>query len=404
MDPMDVMEQLDQIKPAYQPIFSAIKHDVMGYEVLGRIKENEEWVSLGSFFHDSQVPDEFKVEIDNNLLTQAVQDLMDKGDTKSCLFVNRTAKQLMWDGEHLIETLAPFHEQGFAYHRIVLEITEHDFDEDFKSLSHLLLYYKTFGIQIAIDRVGEKSSNLDRLRQLEPHIIKIDSKILRNNDSSNHQDILYSLSFLARRIGAAMLFENIEDSFQLYYAWKHGGRFYQGYYLERPSFSFLDAFAREKLIKEQVDSFIRREKSLIEDRIAFVLKWDQRMRGLLDYWSGNRKVDSFIERVARYFDEESFRIYVCDSNGQQISSNYRKYGEEWEKEADIVGTNWAFRPYFLENMVQMRTWNKGRLSDLYSDIDTREMVRTFSFPLSAHFYIFIDIRYSYIYEHECLLI
>ncbi|MYL34809.1 EAL domain-containing protein [Pontibacillus yanchengensis] len=404
MDPLDIIAQIEKTKPAYQPIFSAIKHDIIGYEVLGRIKVGEEWESLGTFFQDPQVPDDFKLELDEHLLKLALQEVVDNEDKTSCLFINRNARQLMLNGEKLIETLTSFVEQGFSYNRIVLEITEHDFEEDFESLSHLLLYYKTYGIQIAIDQVGAKSSNLDYIRQLEPHILKIDSKILRDMNSSGFQDILYSLSMLARRIGAAMLFENVEDSFQLYYAWKHGGRFYQGYYLEHPSFSFLNPFAKEGLLKDQVNAFIRREKGLIEDRLAFVLKWDQRTRGLLDHWDGPKKVDSFIEKVCRYFDEESFRIYVCDSNGQQISSNYRKYHEDWIKESEILGTNWAFRPYFLENMVQMRMWNKGRLSDLYSDIDTREMVRTFSFPLSAHHYIFIDIQYSYIYEHECLLI
>ncbi|KGX88809.1 EAL domain-containing protein [Pontibacillus litoralis] len=404
MDPIDVMEQIDKVKPSFQPIFTAIKYDVIGYEVLGRIEEEGEYESLGPFFVDPQVPEEFKLELDDYLLTQAVQQLWKEQDDKSLLFINRSAQQLMWNGEQLIQTLSPLVEQGFSYNRIVLEITEHDFDEDFESLAHLLLYYKTFGIQIAVDHVGAKSSNLDRLRQLEPHILKIDSKILHDADLSSHHDILYSISMLAKRIGAALLFENIEDDIQLYYAWKHGGRYYQGFYLKKPCFSFPPTQNTATLMKNQFDGFIRREKKLIEDRIAFILNWDQRMRGLLDHWEGAKKVDAFIERVTHYFDEESFRMYVCNSDGQQISSNFRKYNNEWVKQPEIIGTNWAFRPYFLENIVQMRTWNKGRLSDLYSDIDTRAMVRTFSFPLSDHFSIFIDIQYAYIFEHECLLI
>lgn len=404
MDPLDIVSNLNDVKPVFQPIFSAVKHDIIGYEVLGRYKYNEQWVSLGPFFHDPQVPEEFKVEVDEHLLDQAITQMIEF-DEHSCLFINRNAKQLMMNnGEELMEKLLSYEEQGFKLERIILEITEHDFDEDFEALSHLLLYYKTFGIQIAVDHVGAKSSNLDRLRQLEPHILKVDSKVLRDNDSSGYQDIIYSLSMLARRIGAALLFENIEDAFQLYYAWKHGGRYYQGYYLERPSFTFLSPFAREELIKNQVNGFIKREKGLIEERLLYVLKWDERLRGLLDHWDGPKRVDAFIEKVSRYFQKESFRMYICDSNGQQVSSNFRKHEDIWVKEPEIIGTNWAFRPYFLENMMQMKTWNKGRLSELYSDIETREMIRTFSFPLSDHYYIFIDIQYSYIYEHESLLI
>ncbi|GGD29466.1 EAL domain-containing protein [Pontibacillus salipaludis] len=404
MDPLDVVSHLERVKPVYQPVFSAVKHDIIGYEVLGRYWHEGEWVSLGRFFHDAQVPEDFKLEVDQHLLQLAIEDMVEH-DMNGNLFINRNAKQLMLEsGEPLLTTLHHYEEKGFDMSRIVLEITEHDFDEDFEMLNHLLLYYKTYGIQIAVDHVGAKSSNLDRLRQLEPHILKVDSKILSGVDSSGYQDILYSLSMLARRIGAALIFENIEDAYQLYYAWKHGGRYYQGFYLARPSFSFLEPFSQQPLIKEHVDGFIKREKSLIEERLAHVLKWDQRIRGLLDHWDGPKRVDSFLDKVTGYFDEESFRMYVCDSNGRQISSNFRKREETWKKETDILGTNWAFRPYFLENMVQMRLWNKGRLSDLYSDIETREMIRTFSFPLSDHHYIFIDIKYAYIYDHESLLI
>ncbi|KGP92095.1 diguanylate phosphodiesterase [Pontibacillus chungwhensis BH030062] len=404
MDPLDVVSHLERVKPVYQPVFSAVKHDIIGYEILGRYWHEGEWVSLGGFFHDAQVPEDFKLEVDQHILHLAIEDMVEH-DMKGDLFINRNAKQLMLEsGEPLLTTLHHYEEKGFDMSRIVLEITEHDFDEDFEMLNHLLLYYKTYGIQIAVDHVGAKSSNLDRLRQLEPHILKVDSKILSGVDSSGYQDIIYSLSMLARRIGAALIFENIEDAYQLYYAWKHGGRYYQGFYLARPSFSFLEPFSQQPLIKEHVDGFIKREKNLIEERLAHVLKWDQRTRGLLDHWDGPKRVDSFLEKVTRYFDEESFRMYVCDSNGRQISSNFRKREETWKKETDILGTNWAFRPYFLENMVQMRLWNKGRLSDLYSDIETREMIRTFSFPLSDHHYIFIDIKYAYIYDHESLLI
>lgn len=52
----------------------------------------------------------------------------------------------------------------------------------------------------------------------------------------------------------------------------------------------------------------------------------------------------------------------------------------------------------------MKTWNKGMLSDIYSDIETREMVRTYSYPLTDQHYLFIDIGYSFIYENEFLLI
>ena len=50
--------------------------------------------------------------------------------------------------------------------------------------------------------------------------------------------------------------------------------------------------------------------------------------------------------------------------------------------------NWSWRPYFLENIMKMRFENKARLSDLYADIETGEMVRTFSSRLMMKTFIY----------------
>ncbi|WP_101843598.1 EAL domain-containing protein [Halobacillus sp. Marseille-P3879] len=404
MDPLDIVSHLHKIKPVYQPVISAIKHDVIGYEVLGRFKHMEEWKSLGEFFHDGDVPEEFKVEVDQHLLQLAISDML-ADNKEGYLFINRNAKQLMInDGEDLLETLLLYKQKGFEMDRIVIEVTEHDFDEEFEELNHLLLYYKTFGIQVAIDHVGAKSSNIDRIRQLEPHILKIDTKSIRRHNSEGFQDIMYSLSMLAQRIGAALLFENIEDNFQLHFAWKHGGRYYQGFYLAKPDFDLLSKTDLSINLTNKVASYIQREKSLIEQRLELVSAWENKVKEILSKWEGPKKVDLFIDWVTSQFDNESFRMFVCNSDGQQISSNFRKHEKLWELEPHKKGSNWAFRPYFLENVMQMKTAGRGILSDIYSDIETKDMIRTFSFPLTDQHFLFIDLKYSYMYNHECLLI
>ncbi|SFG61755.1 EAL domain, c-di-GMP-specific phosphodiesterase class I (or its enzymatically inactive variant) [Halobacillus alkaliphilus] len=404
MDPLDIVGNLDQIKPVYHPVVSAIRHDVVGYEVLGRYYNGHEWISLGFFFHDDDVPEEFKVEVDQHLLKLALSQMIESNQD-GLLFINRNAKQLMVNnGEDLLDTLLKFQNQGFSMERVVLEVTEHDFDEEFEVLSNLLLYYKTYGIQIAVDNVGARSSNIDRIRQLEPHILKINTAIIRQHNSDGFQDIMYSLSMLGRRIGAALLFENIEDESQLYFAWKHGGRYYQGHYLARPEFSLIDTKSLSLNVSTKIAHYIKREKSLVDQRLKYILLWEKKIKELLPKWEGQKKVDAFIQTATSEFNEESFRMFVCNSDGQQVSSNFNKHENTWEIDPDKRGSNWAFRPYFLENVMQMQTWNKGILSEIYSDIETKDMIRTFSFPLSAEHFLFIDIRYSYLYDHECLLI
>ena len=402
MDPLYIIENPQKLKPAFQPIISAVTHTVIGYELLGRFEEHGEWLSLSEFFKDADVPDDFKIDVDRRLLQQAIDQML---ETRSdgVLFINRNATQLLANGgEDFLNSLQEFEAKGFPMDRIVLEITEHDFDEDFDVLSHLLLYYKTYGIQIAVDHVGAKSSNIDRIRQLRPNILKINTGITRNNNPDIFEDIIYSLSLLARRIGAKLAYENIEDKNQLYFAWKHGGHYYQGFYLAKPSFSPLPTGALQLDVGNNVWEFVQREKSLIEGRFRFTAECEEKVKKLLPKWQGPEQSDFFIESLLEPFTTESFRMYICGSDGRQVSSNFRNRGGTWEIEPQVQGANWAFRPYFLENVMHMKTWHKGILSDTYSDIETGQTVRTFSYPLPNDYFLYIDISYSFIYENDFL--
>lgn len=60
----------------------------------------------------------------------------------------------------------------FKFENIVLEITEHECKEDIEQFNHLLMYYRTYGIQISINKVGTGTSNLERISVLAPDILK----------------------------------------------------------------------------------------------------------------------------------------------------------------------------------------------------------------------------------------
>lgn len=403
MDPLLVLENLHNVKPVFQPIISAVKHTIIGYEVRGRFKHNHEWRSLGEFFRNPDVPDDFKIEVDTHLLKLAMAEMLDNGN--GCrLFLYRDAKQLLLNGgEEFISTLQEFEAKGFSLKRIVLEITEHAFEEDFESLNHLLMYYKTYGIQIAVNHAGAKSSNIDRIRQLKPDILKIDTTVIRTNRPDVFQDIVYSLSLLARRIGAKLSYEHIEDDYQLQFAWKHGGHYYQGYYLAKPAFKLLSNNSLQVDVGESIQSFIDMEKSLQTKCLVFSSSCEDILKKTAHKWTGPAQADDFLKLLGEPFDRESFRMYICNENGQQISSNYQKRNNCWTIESEHIGSHWAFRPFFLENIMRMKKWPRGILSDTYSDIETGDIVRTFSYPLSSDSFLFIDISSDFLYENDYLL-
>jgi EAL domain-containing protein (putative c-di-GMP-specific phosphodiesterase class I) len=404
MDALDILTNLENVIPYFQPIYSADEHLVIGYEIFGRYILDDEIISLGPFFLDDQIPDEYRLEVDNFLLRKALEKAIEL-EPEVLLFINRDASSLMQDGgESLLTLLLSFKDQGISLDRIILEINEHKYTGNIDQLDHLLNYYKTFGIKIAIANMGNDSSHLDRIGQLEPNILKVNLQPLRSTATgTSYQDIIFTLALLARKIGATLLFENIEMAFQLQFAWKTGGRYYQGFYLGEPSADFVDRKQMKERLKGEFHDFIEHEKKKLGALYSTAASFQVSVQEMV---LKSKKSTGFIELfklLIKEMDHIAFRMYVCDEDGFQISPNIFKGKAGWVLQEEYQLKNWSWRPYFLENIIKMRNEKKGLLSDLYIDIETGETIRTFSYPINSTGYLFIDISYVYLFEHDGLL-
>ena len=406
MDALEILTNIDKVIPYFQPIFSADEHKIIGYEVLGRMKTGDGVVeSLGPFFCDDEIPDEYKVEVDERVTRLALEKFLVENQ-EGYIFLNRDARLLMLDhGESFLELLLDYKKKGLDLSRTVIELSEQAFVGDFDQLVHLLLYYKTYGIKIAIDNIGGNSGQLDRLSHYSPDILKVDLYQLRNDAGNKvYKDILYSLSMLARKIGASLLFENIEINYQLQFAWLNGGRYYQGYYLKHPSDSFLKSDLLKDKLKEKCQDYIRYEKKHLEAGYEFADVLHKEIgQNLMIIKKQTVEFDEILLAVAKKFTDKCFRLYICDENGFQISSNVVKFHQKWMIEPKYQGKNWSWRPYFLENIIRMRINKKGLLSDIYSDIDSGESIRTYSYPFGDGLYLFMDLSYEFLFEEDGLL-
>jgi len=403
MDALDIMTNLNLIRPFYQAIFSADEHRVVGYEVLGRIEINNEYKSLGSFFQDESVPEEYKIEVDDYVLEIALNHLIDT-EEQPLIFINRDANILMLDhGESLLERFQSFKEKGLDLKRVVIELTEHNFLGDIEQLNHLITYYRTYGLKIAIDNIGKESSNFDRIGILSPDILKIDLQaLLKTNTAQSYHDVLYSISMLARKLGATLLYEDIETLFQLQYAWKNGGRYYQGFFLHRPNGELPHRDVMKSRLGEQIQTFIQHEKKKLLGLNELAEQLNLSIQTLIQK---NKKLDEYndlITLLGKNLNDRCFRLYICDEDGYQQSANMIQENDEWVLRPEYLMKNWSWRPYFLENIVHMRNTKKGILSDLYSDIESGETIRTFSYPLEDGHYLFIDIPYTFLFENHGL--
>ncbi len=404
MDALDIITDLENVIPFFQPIFSADEHRVIGYEVLGRYKKNDQYESLGGFFSDTNIPEEFRIEVDRTILKKAMEMGLSQ-DKDICFFINKDADLLLHDGgEQLLELLLDYRQKGIDPGRIVIEVNVRSHHNDIEHLVHLLNYYKTYGIRIALDNLENDGGKLDLIGQISPHIIKVNLQALRSvNIVPGFQEITYSLSMLARKIGASLLFENIETVYQFQYAWKNGGRYYQGFYLSKPSADFVERDILKEKLREECHFFIHSEKKKLETLYKIADKFQEEVSELLQKYRKVDEYDELLVNLAKHLDPYAFRMYICDEDGFQTSPNFFKRENQWEIQKEYLHKNWSWRPYFLENIIRMRNEKKGILSDLYNDLETGENIRTFSFPLNTGHYLFIDLSYNFLYEHQALL-
>jgi EAL domain-containing protein (putative c-di-GMP-specific phosphodiesterase class I) len=403
MDALDILSNLGNVVPYYQPIFSADTQRVIGYEVLGRYESGDSIISLGPFFQDDQIPEEYKYEVDLLLVKKALEKILEL-DEEVSIFLNRNADLLMYGhGEPFLQEVLEFEKKGLSLNRIVLEVSDHNFKGDLAQFDNLLQYYRTYGIKVAIARLESESHFFERIGQIEPDILKINLEALKSTSTgTSFNDVLYAISLLARKIGATLLFENIEMSYQMQFAWKNGGRYYQGYYLHPPVADFIEGDLLKDRLKEKFHDFILYEKRKLEAVYTTAEFFHAKVQDIV---TKNKKssYEELLFALGKELDHIAFRMYICDDDGFQKSANLFKESDGWHIQNEYIHKNWSWRPYFLENIIKMRNDRKGILSDLYCDIETGETIRTFSFPMNGNEYLFIDISYQYLFEHESLL-
>ncbi|WP_019152992.1 EAL domain-containing protein [Robertmurraya massiliosenegalensis] len=404
MDALDILTNLENVVPFFQPIFSADEHRVIGYEILGRFKTDDEHVSLGPFFLDESIPEEYRLELDNTVLRKALEQSIAL-DEEIMLFVNRDADLLLYDEEEeLLKLLLEFDKKGISIERIVIEISFHKHLDDAERIGHLINYFKTYGIKIAFDKLGDNSHQIDLIGLISPNILKVDLQALRSTRlAPSFQDIIYSYSLLARKIGATLLFENIEMVYQLQYAWKNGGRYYQGFYLQKPNAEFVESDILKEKLKNECQQFIDSEKKKLEALFEQTQGFQTIVSELLQKYRKIENYEELLKAIGKEMENVAFRLYICDENGFQLSPNLFKSHSEWLVQQEYLHKNWSWRPYFLENILKMTKEKKGILSDLYSDIETGESVRTYSYPLKDKQFLFIDISYEFILDNLELL-
>ncbi|WP_208977767.1 EAL domain-containing protein [Labrenzia sp. 011] len=137
--------------------------------------------------------------------------------------------------EHIMSVLA---ETGFPPERLVLEITESVFLQDYGSASRKLETLRGHGIRIALDDFGTGYSSLSYLRQYKFDKIKIDKSFVDEiGERSDGLAIISAVIALAHNLGLEVTAEGVEHQLQVDALRTLGCDTMQGYYFGKPQAS-----------------------------------------------------------------------------------------------------------------------------------------------------------------------
>ena len=396
MDVLELLDKLDEMTILFDPIYSADEHMIVAYEVIGTIINDDLQVNVRDFSYNEDVPVEIRAEIEQLAIRKALR-LAKQEPYPIDLLIPCNPNLLMLDfGESFFSLLNEvYEEENLACLTLMME--EHLFKGDIQQLHHVIRYFKTYGIKIALVNVGDKTK-LDHILMLEPSVLKINVSQLNYNLWGAQNHVFATLKTLAVKIGASLLIDQIHTVYELQHSWKNGARYYKGPYLQTPQEHFIPRETLKDRFKQECEQFIVTEKKLLEQKYANIQALQKNILLAVEQTNPTSEHTDRLKQLAEKLEHYAFRLYICDAEGFQITPNVFKGENEWQLQCDALGKNWSWRPYFLMNIIKMSKETHGELSASYSDIETGELIRTFSIALYDNEYLFIDLSYSYLYE------
>lgn len=221
-----------EIRSAFQPIYSISNQVGMlyGVEALARPVFRGKPIKPLDFFSRLSSRDRFVADWACLCLHVANTAAWQLGNTS--LFVNLNpgscdyTEQMM---EGLDEYAVLVGEQGIDTSKVVFEITEAD-GGDRKALAQITGKLRDLGFCIAIDDFGVGGSDLLRVVDLKPDIVKVDAGWFRRMmESDDTRQFAHQIILKLHESRAHLLFEGVETPRELHWARECAGSLIQGW-------------------------------------------------------------------------------------------------------------------------------------------------------------------------------
>jgi len=222
--------QEDRVVPVFQPIARCSSGEIVKYECLMRIEdENREFISPSHFLDISK-----KNKMYNELTKAIVRKSFDEfRDTKLFFSINISVDDIL-NSDFTNFLQQKMQEDGIGK-RLIVEITESEGIEEFGEVSSFIDSIKRLGGKVSIDDFGTGYSNFEYLMKLDIDYIKIDGSLIKNIDTDQSSRMVtqtiveftkkMGIETVAEFVYSKAIFDIIKDM---------GVDYAQGYYFGQP--------------------------------------------------------------------------------------------------------------------------------------------------------------------------
>ena len=216
---------------AFQPILSASRHRVYGYEALVRT-EDPEIGNPGALFGLAEQLGRV-AELDAAVRAR-VAALLPQAPRDATLMVNvhsRTLEDpLLYRGDDPLARHS---------HRIVLEITERSSLVETPDLGGRIARLRGLGYRLAVDDLGAGYAGLVSLALMTPDVVKFDMELVRDvHRSPTKAKLIGAMTTLCRELEVKTVAEGIECEEESERAGQLGCDYLQGFHFARPGRGF----------------------------------------------------------------------------------------------------------------------------------------------------------------------
>lgn len=313
------------VRCLFQPVVTLRGKSIIGVEALARgtHPDTGRMVPPDRMFDLAQGDDDLLIDLDRLCRRRALEGYRHGGLMAAGLIVSINFEASLLDrgvgGSGHIQGLAA--ELGIKPRKICIEIVE----SKVRALDALNAFVDTHrgaGFLVALDDLGAGHSNLERVAQLKPDVIKIDRGLITGMDGEFYkQEVTRSLCSLAQKIGALTVGEGVESESEALCALELGVDLLQGYHFARPGPPDPEGLGP---VEERIASAARAYRDFtvnaIARRKAQHARYEQVVRQLfkeLSRVSQDRFDELLGQLIALHPALEC--IYVLDPEGRQIS-------------------------------------------------------------------------------------